>query len=121
MQIRQKKILKVVGIGRKKLKSVYFRLGLNFKKKRLKLKKKHFLGINQKVKKFSYLNTLRLKIKKVISFYKELRTYQGTRHLYFYPVKGKQTQKKEKTKKPKKKKKKNISFLFFSFFIFFFF
>ena len=87
------------GIGLKKLKYIYNILGLNFRKKKISFKSKHQKRLNTITNKVTYTETLKIKIKRAISFYIKMRTYRGIRHLLKYPVRGQRTHTNAKTKK----------------------
>jgi ribosomal protein S13 len=66
-KIKQKSLIKVYGLGLKKISFIFNEIGVNNKKKNFLLKFSASKKIKTFTKKFSFSDTLRTKIKRVIS------------------------------------------------------
>lgn len=99
MQLKKTDSLKKYGINFNLLNQTYNLIGLNKKKTIIKLKliKKNIFTKISNI--FTYNDTLKLKIEKQISYFKDIKSYTGTRHLYKYPVRGQRTHTNAKTQK----------------------
>jgi ribosomal protein S13 len=99
MNINKINCLKRNGISFSILNQTYKLLGLNKKKLNitLKLNKKNIF--NKIFTLFTYNETLKIKLEKQISYYKNLKSYRGMRHVYKYPVRGQRTHTNAKTQK----------------------
>jgi small subunit ribosomal protein S13 len=95
----KKRLKRVIGLNFNKIKSIYSDIGLNFRYKKLAIKSRHQLKLNLNIKRFSYDKTLKIKIKRVIDFYKSIKNYRGIRHIKKYPVRGQRTRTNAKTRK----------------------
>lgn len=99
MTINKINCLKRDGISFNTLNQTYNLLGLNKKKINitLKLNKKNIF--NKIFTLFTYNETLKIKLEKQISYYRNLKNYRGMRHIYKYPVRGQRTHTNAKTQK----------------------
>lgn len=95
----KKNFKKTAGIGNKNINVIYNEVGLNPRIFQVALKPKQERAINYLVKKLSFNKTLKIKIKKIINFYINIKTYKGLRHQSKQPVRGQRTHTNAKTVK----------------------
>lgn len=95
----KKNFKKTAGIGNKNINVIYNEVGLNPRIFQVVLKPKQERAINYLVKKLSFNKTLKIKIKKIINFYINIKTYKGLRHQSKQPVRGQRTHTNAKTVK----------------------
>ena len=94
-----KKIFALFGISFN-IKNIFIkRIGLNFRKNIIYLKKTHFLILEKIVKKFVIGRILKEKKKSNILFLSKIKNYRGMRHSLYYPVRGQRTHTNAKTRK----------------------
>jgi small subunit ribosomal protein S13 len=99
LKIFKKNLVSTVGIGLNNLTFIYKKIGLNYKKKYTRIKCKHQLHMTRIINKATYSDTLKLKVKRAITFYIKIKSYKGMRHSFGYPVRGQRTHTNAKTKK----------------------
>lgn len=95
----KKNFKKIAGIGNKNINIIYNDVGLNPRIFQVVLKPKQDRSVNYLIKKMSFNKTLKIKIKKIINFYINIKTYKGLRHQSKQPVRGQRTHTNAKTVK----------------------
>lgn len=95
----KKNFKKIAGIGNKNINVIYNDVGLNPRVFQVVLKPKQDRSVNYLIKKMSFNKTLKIKIKKIINFYINIKTYKGLRHQSKQPVRGQRTHTNAKTVK----------------------
>ncbi len=105
----KKNFKKTAGIGNKNINVIYNEVGLNPRIFQVVLKPKQERAINYLVKKLSFNKTLKIKIKKIINFYINIKTYKGLRHQSKQPVRGQRTHTNAKTVKKLSKFQPSLS------------
>lgn len=92
-------LLDITGLGKKHIRDLYAKYGLNTKFVEKKYKKKHLMLIKQNIKKGGFDKKLTENVKNNIKFLIKIKTYKGTRHKLKYPVRGQRTHTNGKTTK----------------------
>jgi small subunit ribosomal protein S13 len=108
----KRELKKISGFGFHKINGLYNFIGLNRRIKNVIIRYLQHSKINQIIKKISYDKMLKIKIKRVIDFYIQIKCYRGIRHKYKLPVRGQRTHTNAKTNRQnnsKKNKKIKIS------------
>jgi len=95
----KKNFKKIAGIGNKNINIIYSEIGLNPRIFQVVVKPKQDRTLNYLIKKISFNKTLKIKIKKIINFYINIKTYKGLRHQSKQPVRGQRTHTNAKTVK----------------------
>jgi small subunit ribosomal protein S13 len=89
----------IYGIGKILAFKLFNKIGLNSRKKKIKLKSGYKTIFLTLVKDFLKGKELKNKIKKIFEFSEKIRTYKGMRNKYKYPCRGQRTKTNGKTKK----------------------
>ncbi len=95
----KKNFKKFTGIGKNNINVIYNEVGLNTRLFQVFIKPKQDRIVNYLLKKLSFNKTLKIKIKKIINFYINIKTYKGLRHQSKQPVRGQRTHTNAKTVK----------------------
>ena len=95
----KKKFKKITGIGNKNINIIYNEIGLNPRIFQVVVKPKQDRAVNYLIKRMSFNKTLKIKIRKIINFYINIKTYKGLRHQSKQPVRGQRTHTNAKTVK----------------------
>jgi small subunit ribosomal protein S13 len=101
--MEKKKKKEFVGVGQESLKLLNNKVGINTFTKLSYLKTSQRIIVSKLKNSIGYSNTLKIKLKKSVEFFKTIKNYRGMRHLYNYPVRGQRTHTNAKTRKKLKK------------------
>lgn len=92
-------ISETFGVGKKKIRLICNKLGLNRVVKPKNLKKSQSKSVLNSTKQMILSKALKNQIKRVIDFSIKIKTYRGTRNKLKYPARGQRTKTNGKTKK----------------------